>query len=62
MFQTLNENPDIHMEIFTDKDSGLAWISAGKGRTRTKPPKAGEASTLAGNVLLQCASGLAAAV
>ncbi|HKW30954.1 MAG TPA: hypothetical protein VJT54_16640 [Verrucomicrobiae bacterium] len=30
MFQTLNENPDINMEIFTDKNSGLAWISAGK--------------------------------
>jgi hypothetical protein len=30
MFQTLNDNPDIIMEIFTDKDSGLAWISAGK--------------------------------
>ncbi len=31
MFQTLNVNPDISMEIFTDKDSGLTWISAGKG-------------------------------
>ncbi len=31
MFQTLNDNPDINMEIFTDKNSGLAWISAGKG-------------------------------
>jgi len=31
MFQTLNDNPDINMEIFTDKDSGLTWISAGKG-------------------------------
>lgn len=31
MFQTLNVNPDISMEIFTDKDSSLAWISAGKG-------------------------------
>jgi len=31
MFQTLNDNPDINMEIFADKDSGLAWISAGKG-------------------------------
>jgi hypothetical protein len=31
MFQTLNGNPDIDMEIFTDKESGLAWISAGKG-------------------------------
>ncbi|HLZ53251.1 MAG TPA: hypothetical protein VKS19_02115 [Verrucomicrobiae bacterium] len=30
MFQTLNDNPDINMEIFTDKNSGLAWISAGK--------------------------------
>lgn len=30
MFQTLNDNPDINMEIFTDTDSGLAWISAGK--------------------------------
>ncbi len=30
MFQTLNDNPDIIMEIFTDKNSGLAWISAGK--------------------------------
>ena len=31
MFQTLNDNPDINMEIFTDKDSGLAWISTGQG-------------------------------
>jgi hypothetical protein len=31
MFQTLNVNPDIGMEIFTDRNSGLAWISAGKG-------------------------------
>ena len=31
MFQTLNDNPDINMEIFTDKDSSLAWISASKG-------------------------------
>lgn len=30
MFQTLNVNPDISMEIFTDQDSGLAWISASK--------------------------------
>lgn len=30
MFQTLNANPDIDMEIFTDQNSGLAWISAGK--------------------------------
>lgn len=31
MFQTLNDNPDINMEIFTNKNSGLAWISADKG-------------------------------
>ena len=31
MFQTLNVNPDISMEIFADKDSGLTWIFAGKG-------------------------------
>jgi hypothetical protein len=36
MFQTLNDNPDINMEIFTDKDSGLAWISASKGSDDVK--------------------------
>ena len=31
MFQTLNVNPDISMEIFIDQASGLAWIAAGNG-------------------------------
>ncbi len=37
MFQTLNANPEINMEIFADKDSGLAWISASKGSDDVKP-------------------------
>lgn len=30
MFQTLNDNPDIDMEIVTDQDSGLARLAAGE--------------------------------
>jgi hypothetical protein len=34
MFQTLNDNPDIDIEIFTDRNCGLAWISASQGSQR----------------------------
>ncbi len=41
MFQSLNDNPDIHMEIFTDRGSGLAWISGGKGGFGDRTPWTG---------------------
>jgi hypothetical protein len=28
MYQMLNENPDVNLELFTDREKGLAWITS----------------------------------
>jgi len=40
MFQTLNDNPSITVQLFRDLDSGLAWLKAGQPKTAHAPANA----------------------
>ncbi len=45
MFQTLNDNPNINSQIFTDRERALNWLATGKGSGADAAPMKVEESS-----------------